>query len=118
MKRLWIELNDRIRELEEWAGTETQNTPIESLSMYQLHILSALYTEDHQHASSLARAVGRAATSFTPVLDKLERAGYIQRIADTADRRAVYIELTPKGASIQNEVCALLERIEREFKRK
>ncbi len=63
------------------------------------HILKALEARDGQHASELARRVGRAATSFTPNLDKLEAAGLVTRKADKTDRRAVRIYLTEAGAN-------------------
>ncbi len=67
------------------------------LSVIEWYILRALFNQDGQHASELARAVGRAATSFTPNLDKLQDKGYIERRPDSHDRRAVRIFLTNKG---------------------
>lgn len=51
-------------------------TPIE------MYVLLSLYENNRQHASSLAAAVGRPATSFTPTLDKLEKKGFIRREPD------------------------------------
>lgn len=66
-------------------------TPIE------WYILRSLYETDGQHASVLARTVGRAATSFTPGLDKLQNKGLIERRPDKHDRRAIHIYLTKKA---------------------
>ena len=52
------------------------------LTVIEWYILRSLFQEDGQHASELARAVGRAATSFTPNLDKLQKKGYIERRPD------------------------------------
>ena len=62
-----------------------------------VHSYALLYDEDGQHASELARAVGRAATSFTPNLDKLQDKALIERRPDPGDRRAVRIYLTDAG---------------------
>src|SRR5262245_14182409 len=76
----------------------------EGLTTIEWYILRALYEHDGQHASELAQAVGRAATSFTPNLDKLERRGMIERRPDPVDRRAVRIHLTEAGQSHRKEV--------------
>ena len=58
------------------------------LTVIEWYILRALYDQDGQHASELARAVGRAATSFTPNLDKLQDKELIERRPDPGDRAA------------------------------
>lgn len=77
-----------------------------NLAVIEWYILRSLYEEDGQHASALARAVGRAATSFTPNLDKLQNKGFVERRPDPSDRRAVRIYLTPAG---QQQRQAVLE---------
>ena len=63
-------------------------------------------------ASRLADAVGRAATSFTPILDKLENKRFIERRQHTADRRAVKMFLTKKGQALKERIAASAEQIE------
>jgi DNA-binding MarR family transcriptional regulator len=46
-------------------------------------------------AGELARAVGVTTGAVTGVLDRLESAGYTERIQDHADRRRVRITVTP-----------------------
>jgi DNA-binding MarR family transcriptional regulator len=47
-------------------------------------------------AGELARAAGLTTGAVTAVVDRLERAGLARRVHDTADRRRVRIEATPK----------------------
>lgn len=75
-----------------------------NLTVIEWYVLRALFERDGQHASELARAVGRAATSFTPNLDKLQRNGYVERRPDQSDRRAVRIFLTDKARACEGEV--------------
>jgi DNA-binding MarR family transcriptional regulator len=82
------------------------------LTVIEWYILRALYEEDGQHASDLARAVGRAATSFTPNLDKLQEKGYIERRPDPGDRRAVRIYLTKKGEEARDQVNKAAKEID------
>lgn len=76
------------------------------LTPLEWYILRALYERDGQHASELSQAVGRAATSFTPNLDKLENKGLIERRPDPSDRRAVGIYLTTEGQARRDLVLA------------
>ena len=69
--------------------------------------------QDGQHASDLANAVGRAATSFTPNLDKLQDKDLIERRPDPGDRRAVRIFLTDKGRKIEKQVNEAAVEIEK-----
>ena len=89
------------------------------LSVIEWYILRALYEQDGQHASELAQAVGRAATSFTPNLDKLQDKGLIERRPDPGDRRAVRIFLTDaaheKADDVRNASKAIDEQVRSHF---
>jgi DNA-binding MarR family transcriptional regulator len=82
------------------------------LTVIEWYVLRTLYAEDGQMASRLADAIGRPATSFTPILDGLESKGFIERKPHSADRRAVRIYLTAKGKALEEQVKASAERIE------
>ena len=98
---VWCNLDIALRNLDQVFGQVVQ--PL-GLTVIEWYILRALYDQDGQHASELARAVGRAATSFTPNLDKLQNKGLIERRADPADRRAVRIYLTESGKNCKKAV--------------
>lgn len=86
-----------------------------NLTVIEWYILRALYEQDGQHASELAQAVGRAATSFTPNLDKLQDKGLIERRPDPGDRRAVRIFLTDDAHSKRDSVLDAAESIDQEI---
>ena len=98
---IWCNLDIALRNLDQVFGQVVQ--PL-GLTVIEWYILRALYEQDGQHASELARAVGRAATSFTPNLDKLQSKGLIERRADPSDRRAVRIYLTEAGQDCKTAV--------------
>jgi DNA-binding MarR family transcriptional regulator len=106
---LWCNLDIALRTLDQVYG---QVIDPMGLTVIEWYILRALYEQDGQHASELARAVGRAATSFTPILDKLQHKNLIERRPDPADRRAVRIHLTEKGRDQKDNVAASAEKIE------
>lgn len=106
---LWCNLDIALRNLDQIYGQVVE--PL-GLTVIEWYILRALYSQDGQHASELARAVGRAATSFTPILDKLQHKDLIERRPDPSDRRAVRIFLTPKATKARQQVLATADQID------
>ena len=54
-------------------------------------------------AGELAARTGLTSGAITGVLDRLERAGYVQRTRDGADRRRVHVEPTEKTRAAARE---------------
>lgn len=100
---VWCNLDVALRQIDQYYRQMIR--PAE-LSVIEWYVLRALYERDGQHASALAGAVGRAATSFTPNLDKLVQKGFIERRADANDRRAVCIHLTQHAQYYREEIMA------------
>jgi DNA-binding MarR family transcriptional regulator len=106
---VWCNLDIALRNLDQVFRRAIKQVDLDGdskkrLSVIEWYILRALYEEDGQHASDLANAVGRAATSFTPNLDKLQGKNLIERRPDPGDRRAVRIFLTEKGRNIEQAI--------------
>lgn len=57
-------------------------------------------------ASDLAHSIYRDPKSFAPILDRLESTGYIVRVTDPHDRRAIRITLTEQGKQFVGGVKA------------
>lgn len=106
---VWCNLDIALRNMDQVFRRELRAL---DLTVIEWYILRALYDADGQHASELAQAVGRAATSFTPNLDKLQDKGYIERRPDLSDRRAVRIHLTKAGEEKRNSVLDASENID------
>ena len=60
--------------------------------------------------TELARLLGFTTGGVTTVLDRLERAGYVRRRADAADRRRLVVEATAATAARDREVFGNLIR--------
>jgi DNA-binding MarR family transcriptional regulator len=108
---LWCNLDVALRNVDQIFRRAVR--PL-NITVIEWYILRALYEQDGQHASELARAVGRAATSFTPNLDKLEENGLIERRPDSSDRRAVRIYLTEKAQGQRETVQQIAAEIDRQ----
>jgi DNA-binding MarR family transcriptional regulator len=52
----------------------------------------------------LAEAAGLTPSTVTSVLDRLERAGYLQRVREQANRRQVLLQLTARFAEAAEEI--------------
>jgi DNA-binding MarR family transcriptional regulator len=109
---VWCNLDIALRNMDQVFNRVVQ--PL-GLTIIEWYILRALYERDGQHASELARAVGRAATSFTPNLDKLQEKNLIERRPDPSDRRAVHIYLTRQGQDYRDDVMQSTEEIDNQI---
>jgi DNA-binding MarR family transcriptional regulator len=59
-------------------------------------ILDILDQFGRMSAGELARHSGLTTGAVTAVIDRLERAGYVERVADPGDRRRVLVDVTDK----------------------
>jgi DNA-binding MarR family transcriptional regulator len=62
-------------------------------------------------AGELARQMGLTTGAITAVIDRLEQAGYVQRVADPADRRRVLVDSTPRARELGEELFGPLAEI-------
>ena len=109
---VWCNLDIALRNIDQIFRTHVRDL---GLSVIEWYVLRALFEEDGQHASQLAYEVGRAATSFTPNLDKLQDKGYIERLPDPSDRRAVRIYLTDQARDEQDKILSLALNLDRQI---
>jgi DNA-binding MarR family transcriptional regulator len=68
-------------------------------------------------AGDIARETGLTSGAVTAMLDRLERAGYVRRLRDVADRRRVLVELTDLARQGAGEVYGPLSEAIAEFDR-
>ena len=69
------------------------------LSMPKFAVLSELVTEGKPLSlSELAGKLGCVKSNVTQLVDRMEADGFVRRVDDPADRRAVKAEITPEGA--------------------
>ncbi len=96
-QRLFQELFDEIR-----AGQRATDAVDEAaaqalgVNRTDSKCIDILDQHGQMSAGELARQSGLTTGAVTAVLDRLERAGYVRRVADPDDRRRVLVELTPQ----------------------
>jgi DNA-binding MarR family transcriptional regulator len=84
------------------------------LNRTDLRCLDHLARTGPPPAGHLATAVGLTTGALTTAVDRLERAGYVQRQHDAADRRRVLVALTPAAErviALFTEVIGPMQRL-------
>ncbi len=81
----------------------------------QAMVLIFLTNEDEISSSSLGSRVQLDSATLTGILDRLARAGLIERRDNPNDRRAILICLTEKGRLVGKKIQGLVEPENRSF---
>lgn len=77
------------------------------LTYPQYIALMTLWEEDGRTVKALGETLGLDSGTLSPLLKRLEAAGYIHRARDKADERQVLVTLTDKGRAMQSEAVAI-----------
>jgi len=88
-----------------------------SLSPAQLFVLMLINETGSSRVGIISRELCITAPTATGIVDRLERDGFVSRVHDQKDRRAVNIVLTKKGRSfLENMRAGKYERVKQVFK--
>ncbi|MFC5186879.1 MarR family winged helix-turn-helix transcriptional regulator [Actinomadura harenae] len=83
-----------------------QRLGIATTDLLCLHVLNRAGAST---AGALSTQLARTTGAVTHMLDRLEKAGYVQRMQDPQDRRRVLVEASPEGLE---RIAALYERLD------
>ncbi|KAB2479113.1 MarR family winged helix-turn-helix transcriptional regulator [Staphylococcus sp. CH99b_3] len=78
-------------------------------------VLLAIESDEKINIKSLGERVFLDSGTLTPLLKKLEKKGYVDRIRETNDERNLQISLTEKGKSIQESLSKISMQVFGEF---
>lgn len=88
--------------IREFRSSGNQDDAFDSLAAKRLGVsetdlrcLNIVENSGKLSAGELATQSGLTGGAITGVIDRLERAGYVCRVSDPADRRRVWVEVTP-----------------------
>ncbi|MFB9072657.1 MarR family winged helix-turn-helix transcriptional regulator [Citricoccus parietis] len=87
-----------------------------SLSEAEVQVLLNLHRQPELRApmAKLARAASFSTGGFTKLADKLTQRGLVSRAACADDRRVTFLEFTPEGRRLADELTRLAARLTRE----
>lgn len=72
------------------------------ITYLQYLVFNLLWDRDDQSVSELSGQLELEASTLTPLLKRLETAGYLRRVRNPEDERQVLIGLTQKGRELRN----------------
>jgi DNA-binding MarR family transcriptional regulator len=80
----------------------------------QYLVMSALWETDGQAVGAIADRLSLESSTITPLMKRLETAGFVQRQRNPMDERQVIVTLTAKGQALREEskclAATLLEK--------
>jgi len=112
MESIGIKTAQLLTEIGQSIKDDVAHTILHKLPLTSIYVLAALYTQDNQRASDLAKELKVAATSFTPILDRLETLGLVERHPHPTDRRAILVKLTKEGQKFRAVVKSAIGNAE------
>lgn len=74
----------------------------------QIFVVVFLFHHGPSRSCDIGKELRVAAPTATGIVDRLEAAGYVSRVSDQEDRRAVVIELTAEGRKIAQKLRAVM----------
>ena len=77
-------------------------------------VLLALWEQEGLTQSDLAERLGIKPATVTKMLQRMEKAGFIQREPDAGDQRVSRVHLTPAGRAVRRDVEAVWKTMEAE----
>ncbi|MHC2108876.1 MULTISPECIES: MarR family transcriptional regulator [unclassified Methylobacterium] len=81
------------------------------LTYPQYLVLLVLWEQDGVTVSEIGRRLRLDSGTLTPVLKRLESAGFLARTRRQSDEREVEIALTPRGAALRSEAVTVRESV-------
>ncbi|HOU12839.1 MAG TPA: MarR family transcriptional regulator [Anaerolineae bacterium] len=92
------------------------HTLFEELRLYhgQPPLLFALWDQDGQTHTELAGRLHSQAATVTKMVQRMEKAGFIERRNDPSDQRVSRVYLTDAGRNIREDVNQVFRRLEDE----
>lgn len=77
----------------------------------QFLVLSALWEADGSTVGAIAERLDLEPSTITPLVKRLEAAGFVTRQRNPADERQVQVRLTPRGWDMRQETTCLAEAL-------
>ncbi|MCA1366573.1 MarR family transcriptional regulator [Bradyrhizobium sp. BRP14] len=81
------------------------------LTYPQYLVLLALWQQDSMTVKRIGEELGLDSGTLSPLLKRLEAAGYVRRMRDPADERQVIVSLTEGGRRLKTEAFTILVEI-------
>jgi MarR family transcriptional regulator, organic hydroperoxide resistance regulator len=78
------------------------------VSHSQLFVIMMLAHNGSSRSSDIGKELKVSAPTATGIINRLEKAGYVQRLANKDDHRAVIVDLTPRGRALAQKLRGII----------
>ena len=102
-------LHKASRQITMYLETRTQELGVSPL---EGHVLTYLRKYAPAPVGELVRVFGLKQSTFTSLLDRLERAGLVRRERNPDDRRSLLVHITVQGRELTTRLNRMLEKLE------
>lgn len=87
------------------------------LAKHHFMILRMLQEKEKFYVTEIVQILGITKSQMTTSVDKLLKLGYVDRLADTQDRRKIYVSITKDGNKITQKINTRIKaRLNEEIK--
>ncbi len=95
------------------AVNRTYKPMLDSLGLTypQYLVLSTLWEQDGLAVSAIAERLALESSTITPLVKRLEAAGFLTRERNPKDERQVIVSLTAKGRSLEQRTACLTDTL-------
>jgi DNA-binding MarR family transcriptional regulator len=87
------------------------------ISELEMEILQYVAINGRKKMKEIGDSFNIKLSTLTSIIDKIERQKFVKRVNSKTDRRAVYLELTPKGKKLHEKYSHYVHVIARLMKR-
>ncbi len=94
-----------------YITTEVEKTGVKGLAVSHGNILVRLYEKDKQPMTKIAEDIGKCKSTLTVLVNKLEKAEFVQRVSDENDTRIKKLALTDKGRDFQESFWKISDNL-------
>ncbi|MDD3087268.1 MAG: MarR family transcriptional regulator [Candidatus Omnitrophica bacterium] len=91
--------------MKEFAHMQPQEIYKGKVTLPQILVLQYLSTQDSVKMTDIANFMKVTTAAVTGIVDRLVKAGYVNRIFDQNDRRIIKIEINLKGQALMKKVA-------------
>ena len=102
-------LHKASRQITMYLETRTQELGVSPL---EGHVLTYLRKYAPAPVGELVRVFGLKQSTFTSLLDRLERSGLVRRERNPDDRRSLLVHITVQGRELTTRLNRMLEKLE------
>lgn len=106
-------LHKASRQISVYLEAETRELGV---SPSEGHCLTYLRSYSPAPVGELVRVFGIKQSTFTSLLDRLERSGLVRREINPGDRRSFLVHISPEGRKLADRLTRLLETLEAEIR--